>query len=125
MEIVREIEKVLKKYNIEIIYCNGSKILELAKRRQSLNRVKISDIEECLIKTETKGKVLKLKAILNKDTKINEASSLISSAFSYALTRNKYIGVLKRKKYENKIKEWILNGLIIKDYRKELEVAKS
>jgi len=47
-----------------------------------------------------------------------------SSAFAYAITRNKYIGVLKRKKYENKIKEWILNGLIIKEYRKELEIAK-
>lgn len=114
----------MKKFNIEIIYANGSKIFDLAKRRESLNRIKISEIEECLVKNGSNKKIFNIKAIVNTESKVNEASSLISSAFAYAITRNKYIGVLKRKKYENKIKEWILNGLIIKEYRKELEIAK-
>ncbi len=76
------------------------------------------------MKNGSNKKIFNIKAIVNTESKVNEASSLISSAFAYAITRNKYIGVLKRKKYENKIKEWILNGLIIKEYRKELEIAK-
>lgn len=29
-----------------------------------------------------------------------------------------YMGILHRKKYENKVREWIKNGFIIKNYRK-------
>lgn len=66
-------------------------------------------------------KILKLSAIVNKEAKRNKAAVVITSAFMLSIVRSKYINILRRKKYENKLRLWINNGKIIKNYRKQLE----
>lgn len=60
------------------------------------------------------GNFNSIKSIQNKEMKSKLAISIISSAMAFNLVRKKYINILRRKKYENKIREWVKNGSIIK-----------
>lgn len=71
-----------------------------------MKKLKIQDIEECLVSLGRnkdglgkKKRIFSVNQIINYQSKLNESVALISSIFKYNLIRIKYMDILHRKRY--------------------------